>query len=157
MNFFPAILGCLDYIYDENEMLFGPTKFISYLVSKFLEKSYEFSNLAFLGCNAGSPFQSVRPSTISPKILNTFLLSDLEETCYIDSFWAGICVVCIYLEILAPSPRILPFILNIFALSDLDETFYIDSFWDAICVVCIFFFEIPPDFEHFPIWMKLAA
>ena len=57
--------------------------------------SYEVSNLAFLSCIAGSPHQSVSPSPNSPLILNTFPLSDLDETSYINSFWDGICDVCI--------------------------------------------------------------
>ena len=42
------------------------------------------------------PFFSNKPSFL---FLNSFPLSDLDETFYIDSFWNGICVVCIFFEI----------------------------------------------------------
>ena len=55
---FHGTLGGSDCVYGEISII--PTKLIPNPVSKFvLEKNYEISNLAFLGCSAGPPHQSV--------------------------------------------------------------------------------------------------
>ena len=96
------------------------------------------------------------PQKPSPLFLNTFPLSDLDETSYIDSFWDGICEVCILFRNsphpsskFPSSPKTIPSVFNTFPLSDLDETSYLDSFWDGICEICIcskFPLPSPPPF-----------
>jgi len=103
---FPATLRCSDCVYGEINIVL--TKLIPNPVSIFLlEKNsfepnlfeppvLEVSNLAFLGCISGSTSVTQSISNFAPD-LNTFTLSNLDETCYIDSFWDGICSVCIFL------------------------------------------------------------
>ena len=108
-------------------------------------------------------------SLIFPLFLMPFLLSDLNETSYIEIYWDGICEVWIFLNSPLPSSKIFPLFLTTFPLSDLYETSYIDSLWDGNCEVSILFLEtsplphipwIPPSlllkplplfFKHFPI------
>ena len=77
---FTATLACSDCIY--GKIFIVPTKnYFEFRVKiPFRKKSYEVSNLAFLGCSAGSPHQSVRQfSSNLPPIMNTFPLSDLDD------------------------------------------------------------------------------
>ena len=62
-------------------------------------------------------------------LFNNSPLSDLDKISYIDSFWDGICEICICFSKEFPS--------------DLDATWYIHSIWNGICHVCICFLEIP--------------
>ena len=149
---FPTALGFSDCVYDEISIV--PTKLIPNPGSKsLLEKSYEVSNFPFLGCSAGSPHQSVRPSSIFSTILNNLPLSDFDETCYIDTFWDEICDVCLFTitshhkSPSPPFPQTFPSRYGRFPIVWfwwIDETCYIYSFLDAICDVCTFIFEVPP-------------
>ena len=81
--FFLSIPGFLDCVY--NEIFIVSTKIISNPVLKFISEKKLWSLKLGL-------------------ILNSFPLSDLDETCYIDSFRDGICAVCIFFFSEFPSP-----------------------------------------------------
>ena len=100
VKWFPATLGCSDCVYGEISIV--PTKLVSNPVSKFLlEKKLRSLKLA-----VSLNHHSVSPSPICPY---------LDETSHLDSFWNGICDVCIFFLIFPhppasspPSPKNLP-------------------------------------------------
>ena len=55
-------------------------------------------------------FSRILPPTPEnlPVFLNAFSFSDLDETCYIDSFWDVICDVCIFSVEISPAPELSP-------------------------------------------------